>query len=376
MARNLVLCFDGTNNAFRLEKTNVARLVHILDRQAHQLVYYDPSISTLPEPGLLTRLTQRLAVWVDLAFATRLLLRVQAAYGYLIRSWEPGDQVFLFGFGRGAYVARVLAAMLHVPGLLPRGADHLLPHALRVFGASRNDLDNAEQCARFRQACARNVSEGTALRAVPVHFLGVWDTVSLVGWVWNPDPYWCTTANPSIRIARHAVSLDERRWFFRHALLPRVAGQDLKEYWFPGVHGDVGGGYPDSCLWQASFAWMVEEARRAGLLLETARYAELTAHAAHTAPAWLAEQHESLRGAWWLAEVVPKVAWDDRGGRRRLCFGLGRHRDVPVGAMISGTVSERLRANPGYDPPNLSVAFKQRARQPPVSSVWGRDNAF
>lgn len=370
MPRNLVICFDGTNNEFGLENTNVVRLVQVLDRhQTKQLVHYDPGIGTLPEPGLFTRLGKRISEWVDLAFATSLSRRVEGGYQYLMNYWEPGDQVYLFGFSRGAYTARVLAAMLHNIGLLPRGGENLLPYAMRMFAASRRgDPNYWKLLGSFRQTFARAITPGDDKRRFPIHFLGVWDTVSSVGWVWNPATYPNTAENPSVAIARHAVSLDERRCFFRQNLLEAAEGQDIKEYWFPGVHSDIGGGYADSRLWQASFEWMVTEAKDAGLLLDRARYEALTKE---PTPAWIEEQHESLKGPWWLAEFFPKMEWDYERKRRVPKFGFGRHRFVHEGATIDGAVLERLRRKANYQPPNLSGEFCGNIRQLP--SVRGSE---
>jgi len=364
MPRNLVICFDGTNNEFGLENTNVVRLIQVLDRhQTNQLVHYDPGIGTLPEPGLFTRLGKKVSEWVDLAFATSLSRRVEGGYQYLMNYWEPGDQVYVFGFSRGVYTARVLAAMLHMIGLLPRGGENLLPYAMRMFAASRrNDPNYWKLLGSFRQTFARAITPGDDVRRFPIHFLGVWDTVSSVGWVWNPATYPNTAENPSVAITRHAVSLDERRCFFRQNLLKAAPGQDVKENWFPGVHSDIGGGYADSRLWQASFEWMVTEAKNAGLLLDPARYTALTSE---PTPAWMEEQHESLKGVWWLAEFFPKLEWDFKRKRRVPKFGLGRHRFVHDGAIIDGAVLQRLRGKANYQPPNLSGEFKTQIRQLP-----------
>jgi uncharacterized protein (DUF2235 family) len=99
------------------------------------------------------------------------------------------------------------------------------------------------------------VSSSPDQRHFAVHFVGVWDTVSSVGWIWNPGTYPFTAGNPSVELIRHAVSVDERRGFFRENLIRREPGQDALEVWFPGVHCDVGGGYPEeeSGLWRTSF---------------------------------------------------------------------------------------------------------------------------
>src|ERR1700754_2707468 len=120
MSANVILCFDGTGNEFGVNNTNVVRLVQVLDRDKQRL-YYDAGIGTLPEPHLTTRIRKGVGMTNDLAFALGLAQKVEDAYRFLMDFYEPGSRVFLFGFSRGAYIARVLAGMLHSLGLLSRG---------------------------------------------------------------------------------------------------------------------------------------------------------------------------------------------------------------------------------------------------------------
>jgi uncharacterized protein (DUF2235 family) len=160
--------------------------------------------------------------------------------------WEPEAKVFIFGFSRGAYTARVLAGMLHSLGLLSRGNHDLVAYAMRLFDALRGGNADHDQSRywrltnRFRWTFGREV--GRDDRRFRLHFLGLWDTVSSVGWVWEPASFPYTAANPSVLIARHAVALDEHRAFYRGNLLQPKREQDWQERWFPGVHADVGGG--------------------------------------------------------------------------------------------------------------------------------------
>src|SRR5438105_427818 len=99
MSRNLILCFDGTNNQFGPEDTNVVRLARVLERDSKiQKFYYDPGVGTLPEPGLFFWLGKKFSTWFGLAFGLGLSRKIQEAYCYLMEVWEPGDKVFLFGF--------------------------------------------------------------------------------------------------------------------------------------------------------------------------------------------------------------------------------------------------------------------------------------
>jgi uncharacterized protein (DUF2235 family) len=370
MAKNLVLCFDGTNSQFGPENTNVVRLAQVLDRDPrHQRFYYDPGIGTLPEPNAFTRVQKWFSKLTGLAFGAGLDRKVREAYASLMDNWEPGDQVYLFGFSRGAYTARVLAGLLHNLGLLPRGNDNLIPYVWRLNAAVRDTDPSGDPagywklCDEFRWSFARQVREHDDERRFPVHFLGAWDTVSSVGWVWDPKRYPFTARNPSVEVARHAVSIDERRWFFRQNLLERVEGQDLVELWFPGTHGDIGGGHPESegGLWRVAFGWLLAEARAGGLLVDEGRLERVLKRSTASPEPWDDPQHDSLTGAWWLAEYFPKMVWNPETGRRSPDIGRGRYRTIRDGDMLHRAALLRLREIE-YAPPNLSESFRRRVK--------------
>ena len=360
MPKNIVICCDGTNNQFGICNTNVVRMVELVARDpARQVCYYDPGIGTLAEQGLLTSVGRALSRWMALAFATDLRAKVTIAYAHLMELWEPGDQVYLFGFSRGAYTVRVLAAVLHAVGLLPPGNAQLIPYVMRLFGGLRHDSSREYWAvlASFRRTFARPIP-GTDDLHFPVHFLGVWDTVSSVGWIRNPPAYPYTAQLPNVRIVRHAVAIDERRWFFRPNRISPQDGQDAREVWFAGVHSDVGGGYPEQegGLWRPPFEWMLREATEAGLLVDAARLERVRTRSTASAKPWADAQHESLEGAWWIAEVVPKMVYDPATKRRAPGVGLGRHRALRAGELLDVSVVERLR-DAAYAPPNLSAEF-------------------
>ena len=372
MPRNIVICCDGTNNEFGPENTNVVRLVQVLDRDpAKQHLYYDPGVGTLPEPGAWMRYQKKLSEWCGLAFGAGLTWKVQEAYSFLMDFWEPGDSVFLFGFSRGAYTVRVLAGLLHALGLMPRGNQHLVPYVMQLFKAIRMDKMQAETskcrklCDEFRWTFARRMAEGDDARHFHVHFLGIWDTVSSVGWVWDPAKFQYTVQNPSIDVIRHAVSVDERRWFFRQNQMRQTGKQDLQELWFPGVHCDVGGGYPeaDSGLWRIPFQWILDEARCAGLLVNRQRLDFVLQKTQAPVRPWLEPKHESLKGLWWLAEFFPKLPWQDGSSGWLPEFGLGRHRQIPDKALIHKSVLLRIREDKSYLPPNFPTAFLDKIRK-------------
>jgi len=105
----------------------------------------NPGIGTFPEPGFLTSAGKKLSEIAGLAFGAGLNGKITGGYRYLMENWRPGDRVFMFGFSRGAYTARALAALLHLFGLLPAGSQNLLPYLMRNI-----------ELARFPQTAAGN----------------------------------------------------------------------------------------------------------------------------------------------------------------------------------------------------------------------------
>ncbi len=234
MAKNLVLCCDGTNNQFDGYHTNVIRTYKVARRNAGQLTYYDPGVGTMPEPWRTTKLDKRLSMLAGLIYGEGFFDNISDAYRFLIENYEPGDKIFLFGFSRGAYTARAVAALLHSIGLLHPATDNLLPYVQRYWQRDFGiQTPGGEVCAEFKRTLAR---------MCPVHFVGVWDTVSSVGVINNFRTFPHTLHNPEVTYVRHAVSIDERRSTFRQNLmLPATPTQDVKNVWFAGVHSDVGG---------------------------------------------------------------------------------------------------------------------------------------
>lgn len=377
MGRNLVLCFDGTNNEFGKENTSVVRLIQSLNRDPKkQRLYYDPGVGTLPEPGLALPWLKRASELFGLAFGAGLSAKVGQGYSYLMEMYEPGDKVFLFGFSRGAHAARVLAGLLHALGLMPKGNQNLIPYLLRIFKAIQKDksktpeqrlFDYEALCDSFRWTFARPTQSDPQQRRFPVDYLGLWDTVTSVGWVWDPVRFPYATNNPSVRCIRHAVAIDERRWFFRQNRWGKLPGQDVDERWFAGSHSDVGGGYREDQggLWRPAFEWIVMEAKDKGLFLDDDRYQAVLHRTNPPEFPWKEDLHESLTCGWWIAEYFPK--WrrgEDR--RTRLAVGRGRRREIEEHSRIDKSALLRIRETE-YAPPNLSVEFIKRVRA--LSSV-------
>jgi uncharacterized protein (DUF2235 family) len=236
--KNVVICCDGTGNEISENISNVLKFYRCLRKtpktEPFQAVFYDPGVGTLGRPDPWRKLKQDFIAILGLATGYGLDDNVLAAYEFLIRNYEEGDHIYLFGFSRGAYTVRVLAGLIHKIGLISPQQSNLAGAGLTAYkqftGNGREDASRSPPVAgddegpspssRYDQAAqfARILSTGWPT----IHFVGVWDTVASVI-VPRPDRlYWpsleelaFTTRNPSVRTFRQATSIDERRRMFR-----------------------------------------------------------------------------------------------------------------------------------------------------------------
>jgi uncharacterized protein (DUF2235 family) len=356
--KNIIVCCDGTDNQFSGDHTNVIRAFKVAEGLPGQACYYDPGVGTLPQPGFVTNWGEKWSIIAGLAFGAGLVADVQEAYEYLMAVYEPGDLIYLFGFSRGAFTVRALAGMINAVGLLYPDSDQLVPYATNYWRSHKGDNSpGGRVCAEFKATLARDC---------PIHFVGVWDTVSSVGFVnlfRNISSFPFTFRNPGVAHVRHAVSIDERRCFFRQNLMSRSDPlQDVKNVWFAGVHSDVGGGYPvaESGLSKLAFEWMMVEASSLGFKIDRgasdAGYDRELVHGQGPDPA--GKLHRSLTGGWYVAEVLPIRHYSFQDHKYHLRFNLARPRDVEISRTLPGTfihesVLKRMDAVPTYRPPNL-----------------------
>jgi len=240
MGRNLVVCCDGTGNKYGDCNSNVVKLYGVLVDDERQRCYYHPGVGTEGSPTSHNKLDELWSTLMGLAFGAGLLRYVGDAYRFLMNEYREGDRIYLFGFSRGAYTVRALSGMLSMYGLLHSGNDGLIPYIIRLFARKTRSANGMQQVFDIASGFKKTFS-----RDVRIHMVGVWDTVSSVGIIWDPLKLPYTARNPSMDHGRHAVSIDERRCFFRNNLwgVP-YSGQSIKQVWFPGVHSDVGGSYP------------------------------------------------------------------------------------------------------------------------------------
>lgn len=338
--RNLVVCCDGTSNQFSEDRTNVARLSRILRKDRdRQLVYYHPGVGTKAPPGFVTGIGAKLAKLAGLAFGYGLRRDIVDSYVFVMTHFRPGDRLFVFGFSRGAYTARALVALIKMYGLLMPGNDALVPYLVDLFWAIDKARENKDRRNAYFKLAAEFRQELATQDCRP-HFVGVWDTVSSVGWIGSPTALPYTHDNPDIAVLRHAVALDERRAFFRTNLAATPEGRDVRQIWFAGAHADVGGGYKEakSGLSRIALGWMLQEAEQYGLLTDDAAKAGLLRQIAVDTERGELSIHDSLTWKWWLAEFVPKRRYDATTGRKGWRINLFGRRDPGADPILHDSV--------------------------------------
>jgi uncharacterized protein (DUF2235 family) len=371
MPKNIVICCDGTGNEFNPQSnSNVVKLCSTLVINQDQVSYYHPGVGTMGSPTANSWLAKEWSRVVGLAFGGGFFEDIGRAYQYLMYNYNEysldgkadHDHVYLFGFSRGAYTARALASLLKMFGLLHPGNEAQIPYVLRMFESRHNENFRAlmDEAKQFKEIFSRPCF---------IHFAGLWDTVSSVGWVTQPVRLPYTARNPIIANVRHAQSIDERRIFFRQNSFTRVfkgddlgdgtpspITQDFKQVWFAGVHSDVGGSYaPDrSGLSQIALEWLLVEAESRGLLLHPDKVRRVLSYAdPRYAPDPAADLNVSLRGAWWILEFLPHKTYNYKTGGYNWSVPMGSPRTLPDDLRIHETVRVRWDNRKDYRPKNL-----------------------
>ena len=279
MAKNIVVCLDGTNNQLRAaDNTNVVRLFDLLDLKdpSAQVAYYHPGVGTFASPGAWSPPARLMSRYAGLMFGAGLRQNLGEAYSFLMSTYEPDDRIFVFGFSRGAYNARALTGMLDVFGVFRRGSEDLVPYAVSAYAKQerrgRDDPTFFDGLRVYAQTHSVTRSGHT-----PVHFVGVWDTVKSAGTLTRQLTWPFTRQLPHAHIIRHAVAIDETRRPFAPYLVYRPnpkhilvdQNQDLVEVWFSGVHSDIGGMFAAGTrLSDIALKWMADEAVAQGLRSE------------------------------------------------------------------------------------------------------------
>lgn len=343
-SKNIVLCFDGTWNhpakevAGKNIVTNAWKLYYAtMEQENIQTKWYDYGVGV---EGLFHEKI------IGGATGKGIEENVMDGYVHLLETYQPGDKLFLFGFSRGATTARVLASLLHFCGIVDRekweenqentsiywsDLRKIARKALDVYLNSNitTRVDKGEKIKRGRSkkwiTDRFRTANSYPQSSIEIKMLGVWDTVSAL-----------TTRNkkyhealdelidlklyPEVKYACHAVSIDEVRGdfalgHFKRARGPRAAEILMKEVWFAGAHSNIGGGFVDSGLSDIALEWMLSEAIKQGLQINT----------------------HKLR-------IHPDVLGELQHPEKAFIYTLRRQisRKIPAGSKIHASVFERL----------------------------------
>jgi uncharacterized protein (DUF2235 family) len=326
MAKRIVFCADGTWQ-LPMNNTNVYRLYKALTVTADQVTYYDDGVGA--DATGLGRILQG-------AVGDGLLQKIQDGYTKIAHVYEPGDQIFLFGFSRGAYTVRSLAGMIANCGL-PIGtfSDDCVATA---FAAYRDPVNRASILAGLT---------GCGLGQATIQMVGVWDTVGALGIpaiFGGVDEkaygFLDTGLHADVRNAYQCLAIDEQRAQFPATLWTSAPadGQTIEQVWFSGCHGDVGGGTTvvggvdaGTRLCDITLGWMAAKAQAQGLTMDPAVATQFA-----TLPSKYAL--DAIQESWTAADGPPY------------------HRPVAANASVANSVTIRVQYGLTYTPVNLTLS--------------------
>ncbi len=316
--KRIIYCADGTWDS-QANDTNVYLIYKALKTTAQQQPFYDDGVGA--DGNAFLKLTGG-------AFGLGLWKEIKEGYTAVAQIYEEGDDVFLFGFSRGAYTARSLGGMIAAVGLPTANFDDsLVEEAFSAYRDRDNRASILEGMAKYQLADAK------------IKMIGVWDTVGSLGipaMFGGVDPlvygFLDTALHPDVLNAYQALAIDERRVEFPATLWTSAPapGQTIEQVWFAGVHCDVGGSYPETGLSDITLSWMMNKAKALGLEFEDAAWA---AYGVIDAKHALDIIHES----WSVQWLFP------------------RHRPIDQTATLANSVPLRCEHDATYRPSNLTL---------------------
>jgi uncharacterized protein (DUF2235 family) len=293
------------------------------------VVFYDQGVGT---GNVLDR-------WSGGALGEGLDDNIFDAYRFLIANYEIGDEIYLFGFSRGAFTARSIAGMIRKCGIVKRTSINQYAPAMHLYRDSNTPPD--APAAKSFKAAHSCFPDGD----IPIRFIGVWDTVGALGipmrglrWMTRrKHVFHDTELSKTVQVARHALAIDEHRAPFEPTLWMEKPkpGQTLEQVWFPGVHSDVGGGYDETDLSDVALDWMLGEAKAAGLALDA----------------------DVIAGRQLRPNPKGKLH-DSKTGLYNLTKGIDRPIGVGGSQRVHSSAIERWDSDGKYRPKNLRAWFK------------------
>lgn len=351
--KRIILCADGTWNirdqkdgeTGKRRPSNVTKIARAILARApdgvDQVVYYHDGIGT--EGGAVDRVT-------DGAFGHGMEDNIRTLYRFIVYNHEPGDQLFFFGFSRGAFTVRSLAGFMNFVGLIEKDDDYYVPDLYGCYGKGKGP-----GTPEWKQAFHKIK---TVRPCPPIQMIGVWDTVGalgapgVMGRVFNGRKYDYHQIGlfPTIQNAYHALAIDEQRRPFAADLWEKVAGWNgkIQQAWFAGVHTNIGGGYTVDGLANEALHWLVEKAEGLGLAVESD-------YLAHFEPHFTSVLRDSM-----------SVKYRLMGGAKARTIGAYRN----AGECVHQSAIDRAHhAASSYDPSNLRAAIGGAQPLPVVNTT-------
>lgn len=319
--KRIVICCDGTWN--RLDAaypTNVVRLAESVASESpdgtKQIVWYDEGVGSGN-----TAVARSIDRWLGGGFGAGLMTKVEQAYRFLIFNYDPGDQIFIFGFSRGAFTARSLAGLIRNCGIVEQALARRMHEAIALYrGREADSHPDSDKSCEFRYAACPSIHlddrdiewrmknvpdyDVSASTLLQIRYLGVWDTVGALGlpnyfriarFFNGRHRFHDAKLSRSVVAARHALAIDEYRRAFEPSVWANLdtlndaaaaSGRAVpfEQIWFPGDHGSIGGGGDIEKLSSGGFLWIAEGAADMGLSFRKVALEQARARADHRGP--------------------------------------------------------------------------------------------
>ncbi|MGD9959276.1 DUF2235 domain-containing protein [Nocardioides sp.] len=355
--KRLVVCCDGTwNKPDNQTITNVEKIARTVQSDprstggVHQFVYYVSGVGA----G-----SYKADKFLGGAFGFGLFHNVVACYRFLAQNYEPGDEIFIIGFSRGAYTARSVAGMVGRVGLLTKESlvQERLPAAVHLYQGK--DLPEGAFGASVEEF------KRDHCHAAPVDFLGVFDTVGALGvpgFMHLAPRFHDVQLSSQVLRARHALAVDETRLKFAPSFWEVPAepagapteDERVKQVWFEGAHSDVGGGYRSTGLSDTSLLWMAREAHEAGLVFDVPLLTHYVSSGSEPV------RHDPLNRMYRVDNLFLRVKGRLRSTTGGSAFTAGLRRltnEHALSVRVASSVVSHSQEG-GYAPANLT-AFAQ-----------------
>jgi uncharacterized protein (DUF2235 family) len=335
--KRIIICSDGTwNRPDQREPSNVVKLSNLIAPEGPggitQTVFYDLGVGT---GNIVDRLTGG-------AFGRGLDNNIEDNYRFLVHNFTDGDEIYLFGFSRGAYTVRSTVGLIRKCGVLRKEHAGRIRDAYNLYRRRDASADEPES-VKFRADYSR---------VTDVKFVGVFDTVGALGMPVRglrflsrgKYEFHDTQLSSKVKFAYHALAIDEHRTPFKPTLWTNVPkpGQTVEQVWFAGAHSDIGGSSDADGLGDVSLQWMISRASACGLAFHEADMRQTVR------PNPLGPVHDSKVGLYKFTRGFDRPLGSESASTEAV------HRAV---------VRRTQESDPGYSPKNVAAYMTRDDRR-------------